>query len=65
MTDCELGFGPLDPVPTTFEPEGRCDSTNDSTEAGSSGMVQVLYATALAEAVVSSGACGPIFVPLD
>jgi hypothetical protein len=65
MTDCELGFGPLDPVLTTFEPEGRWLSTNDRTDAGSAGTVHVLYATALAKAVVNRDACGPIPVPLD
>ena len=65
MTDCETGFGPLYPVLTTLEPAGRCASTNDSTDAGSSGTVQVLNATALSEAVVNSDARGPVPVPLD
>jgi hypothetical protein len=65
MTDCELGFGPSDPVLTTCEPGGRWASTNDRTDAGCSGTFHVLCATALAKAVVNRDAFGPTPVPLD
>jgi hypothetical protein len=65
MTDCELGFGPSDPVLTPCEPGGRWASTNHRTDAGCCGTFRVLYATALAKAVVNSDAFGPTPVPLD
>jgi len=65
MTDCQLGLGPPYPLLTNVEPADRCASTNDKTDAGSLGTNQVLYATALANAEVNSGAREPLPVPLD
>lgn len=65
MIECETGFGPPEPVETTFEPAGRWADTDDSTEAGSSPTVQELYATALAKAEVSRCARIPLPLPVE
>jgi hypothetical protein len=57
VTTC-MGWGPPLPVLSTFDPDGRCAVTNESTVEESSGTVQLLRWTALLSAPVSSSVCG-------